>query len=48
MGVGVEGAEEKVGGEADGGVGGVEFVEEGLVPGVDAVGEDGLGCGEEA
>lgn len=48
VGVGVEGGEEELGDEADGGGRGVELVEEALVPGVDAVGEDLADGGEEA
>jgi hypothetical protein len=42
----VEGRQEQVGGEADGVWRGVQFVEEALVPGVGAVVEEELGCGE--
>lgn len=46
--IGVEGGEEELGGEADGGGRGVELVEEALVPGVDGVVEEGGDCGEKA
>jgi hypothetical protein len=42
----VEGGQEQVGGEADGVWRGVEFVEEALMPSVDAVAEEGFGCCE--
>lgn len=48
MDVCVEGGEEELGDEADGGGGRVELVEEALVPGVDAVVEDLGDGGEEA